>query len=109
MNNRRTVILSLICVILITVGFLFWFSKLDAENKTQTYIQSLEESGCIVEDYHFSDSHVAGTLNMYLFSDFRSFAMQEGIDHIYCDREMYALYFFHPIEAVKIEIIVFDY
>lgn len=109
MNNRRLAILSLIGIILVTAGFLFWLSELDTEKRTQEYIQTLEELGCIVEEYPFSDSHVEGVIKMYFFSDFRSFAMQEEIDQIYCDRETHSLYFFHPIQDVKVEIIVFDY
>lgn len=107
MKNRKIVIISLI-IALIFFG-VNWISEINSEKKFQDYMLSLEQSNCYVEEYPFSDSHVAGVLKIYFFSDFQNYAIQEKIDHIYCDRETNVLYFFHPIGNNKVEIIFFNY
>lgn len=109
MNKRKIVIFSLIVISAITVGILYWYSELAAENRANEYIHSLKEAGCIVEEYPFSDSHVLGVVKMYSFGDFHSFAMLKEIGNIYCDRATNSLYFFHNIQDVKVEIILFNY
>lgn len=108
MKNLKLVIISLIIIAIIFFGF-YWISEINSEKKLKDYIFSLEQLNCSVEEYPFSDSHVAGVLKIYYFSDFQSYAIQEKIDHIYCDRQMNTLYFFHPVGNNKVEIIFFNY
>jgi hypothetical protein len=72
-------------------------------------MKTFEEMGCSVEEYPFSTSHTTGTLNLASFNDFRNFAIQEKIERIYCDHEINALYFYHPIQDYNVEIVVFYY
>jgi hypothetical protein len=109
MNHKKMVIVCLICVSLIVVGFVVWFSENEAERKAELYMRTFEEMGCSVEEYPFSTSHTFGTVKLAFFSDFRSFASQEEIELIYCDHEINALYFYHPIEDYKVELVVFYY
>ena len=109
MKKCRLVIFSLISIVLIMVGLFFWFSEFASEQRSQDYIETLEKLGCIIEEYPFSDSHVTGQLKINYFSDFRSIAMQEEVVQIYCDRGINALYFFHRIQDMKVEIVVFYY
>ena len=110
MKRLNLILFSSIGIFLVMVGLLFWFSEYIAEERLQDYIETLEKGvGCIVEECPFSSSHVAGKLKMNFFSDFRSFAQQEGINHIYVDKEKHALYFFHQIKDIIVEIVVFYY
>jgi outer membrane lipoprotein-sorting protein len=109
MNHKKMIIFYLICVSLIVIGFFVWFSENEAERKAQEYMKTFEEMGCSVEEYPFSTSHTTGTLKLAFFSDFRSFATQNEIERIYCDHEINALYFYHPIQEYKVEIVVFYY
>ena len=77
--------------------------------KLQGYLERFEKMGCAVEEYPLSDFHVDGTVRIHFFSDFRSFAMQEGIDQIYFDRGIHALYFLRPIPSDGKEANVFYY
>jgi len=109
MNHKKVIIFCLICVSLIVIGFFVWFSENEAERKAQEYMKTFEEMGCSVEEYPFSTSHTTGTLKITFFSDFKSFATQNEIERIYCDHEINALYFYHPIQDYKVEIVIFYY
>ena len=109
MKNRKLLIVLIICIVLIFSGIIFWFSEIESEKKFQNYILALEQSNCLVEQYPFSDSHVAGVEKIYYFNDFQNLAIQEKIDHIFYDREINALYFFHPIGNNQVKIIFFKY
>lgn len=109
MKNQRIVIIILISVVLISSGIIFWFSEIESDKRFQGYISALKQSNCLVEEYPFSDSHVAGAEKIYYFSDFQSLAIQEKIDHIFLDQEINVLYFFHPIGNNKVEIFFFYY
>jgi hypothetical protein len=109
MNHKKLIIVCLICVSLTFIGFFIWFSENEAEKKAQIYMNTFEEMGFSVEEYPFSTSHTTGTLKLAFFSDFRSFATQNEIERIYCDHEINALYFYHPIQDYKVELVVFYY
>lgn len=109
MNHKKLIIVCSIFVSLLFIGFFVWFSENEAERKAREYIHIFEEMGCTVEECPFSTSHTTGTLRLDLFSDFRSFATQNEIERIYCDQQINALYFYHPIQEYKVEIVVFYY
>ena len=109
MNHKKLIIVFLICVSLIVMGFFVWFSENEAEIKAQEYMKTFEEMGLSVEECPFSISHTTGTLKLASFSDFQSFAAQNEIERIYCDHEINVLYFYHPIQEYKVEIVVFYY
>jgi hypothetical protein len=52
---------------------------------------------------------VDGSVRIHFFSDFRSFAKQEDIDHIYFDRGIRALYFLHNVAEDRVEANIFHY
>lgn len=109
MKSQRLIIILLFSIVLISTGIIYWFSEMESEKRFLDYLSMLEQSNCFLEEYPFSDSHVAGLEKIYYFSDFQSFVIQENINHIYYDREMDILYFFHPIGNNKVEIIFFKY
>ena len=111
MNKRRLFILSffIICIVLITVGLLYWYSEQRAEQKLQDYIRRLRDKGLTTEERSLADFHVDGSVRIHFFGDFRSFAKQEGIDHIYFDRGIHALYFLHYKTEDTVEANVFYY
>jgi hypothetical protein len=100
LKKRRLVILSfaIICVALIVGGLLYWQLEQWAEQKLQEYIRRLEDSGFTIQEHSLADFHINDTIRIHFFSDFRSYAEQEGINHIYYDRRIYALYFLRPTE-----------
>jgi len=110
LNRRKLIILFffLTCLILIIGGFLYWYSEQLAEQKLQDYIGRLRDEGFTVEEHSLSDFHVDGSVRIHFFGDFRSFAKQEDIDHIYFDRGIHGLYFLNPIGGI-VEAIVFYY
>ena len=110
MNKRRLIILSffLICLASIIVGFLYWYSEQLAEQKLKDYIKRLEDLGFTTEEYSLADFQVDAVVTIHFFGDFRSFAKQEDIHHIYFDRGIQALYFLRPI-GDRVEANVFYY
>jgi len=78
---------------------LYWRSEGWAEQKLQDYLKRLDDAGFTTEEHSLADFHVNGTVRIYFFSDFHSYASQEGISRIYYDRKVYALYFLRPIEG----------
>lgn len=112
MNKRKLFILSfsVVCVVIIAVGLLYWWSEQVAEQKLQECITSLKEEGdYIIEEHPFSDFHIDPdhVLKERDFTDFHQAVSISGIDHIYYDRGIHVLYFLgngHGIEAT-----VFNY
>jgi hypothetical protein len=111
LNKRRFFILSfsLICLALIIGGLFYWYSEQLAEQKLQDYIKRLEDLGFTTEEHSLADFHVDSVVGIHFFGDFRSFAQQEGINHIYFDRGTHALYFLNPITGDRVEANVFYY
>ena len=111
MNKRRLFILSfsIVCVVIIAVGLLYWFSELVVEKKLQDYIERLEKRGYTVEEHSLSDFHVDDSVRIRKFSDFTQGASFENKEYIYFDRKIHALYFLSPIQGDGIEAIVFYY
>ncbi len=108
--NRRTVLIILffICLISVVGVVLYRHSENLAEEKLQDYITRLEDDGFTIEERHLADFNVDGVVPIHFFGDFRSFAKQEGISHIYLDREIRALFFLHSI-GNEVEVNVFYY
>mgnify|MGYP001070576616 CR=1 FL=1 len=110
MNKRSLFILSfsIVCIVIITAGLLYWAYEQWAEQKLQDYIKRLEDLGFTTEDHSLVDFQADDVVTIHFFGDFRSFAKQEGINHIYYDRGIQALYFLRPI-GDRVEANVFYY
>jgi len=95
--NRRKVLIILffICLIAAVGILLYWHSENLAEEKLQDYITRLKDDGFTVEERYLKDFNVTGVVPINFFGDFRSFAKQEGISHVYLDREIRVLFFLH--------------
>ena len=111
MNKRKLFILSfsIVCVVIIAVGLLYWYSEQVAEQKLQDYIRRLTDEGFTTEEHSLADFDVDGVTKTHWFGDFRSFARQEDIDHIYFDKRIHALYFLRSILGYGIEANIFYY
>ena len=115
MNKRRLFILSfsIVGVVIIAVGLLYWYSEQVAEQKLQDYIirlkGRLKDEGFTTEEHSLADFDVDYVVTIPFFGDFRSFARQEGIDHIYFDKRIHALYFLRPILEDEVEANIFRY
>jgi hypothetical protein len=57
------------------------------------YSTRLEDDGFIVEAKPLTEFNVNSTQDWYWFSDFRSYAKQEKVTHIYIDHEINGLYY----------------
>jgi hypothetical protein len=96
--NKRILILfsvSLTCFVLFVGGmyiFSSWYAEQISEN-LKGYSARLEDDGFIVEAKPLTESHVDSTQDWYWFSDFRSYAKQEKVIHIYIDHEINGLYY----------------
>jgi hypothetical protein len=108
--NRRTVLIILffICLISVVGILLYWHCENLAEEKLEDYITRLEDDDFTVEERYLADFNVEGVVPIHFFGDFRSFAKQEDISHIYLDRKIRALFFLHPI-GNEVEANVFYY
>jgi len=110
LSRRRLITIlscSLICLALVTVG-IYWYSEQWAEQRLQDYIRRLEDEDFTVEERSLADLHVDITVRIHFFGDFRSFAKQQGISHMYFDRGMHALYFLNPL-GDRVEANIFYY
>lgn len=60
MNKRRLSLLSfsIVYIVMITAGLLYWAYEQWAEQKLQGYIERLEKRGLYVEERSLSDFHV---------------------------------------------------
>jgi len=110
-NKRRLFILSfsIVCIVIITAGFVYWAYGQWTEQKLQGYIRRLKDEGFTTEEHSLADFDVDGVVKIHFFSDFRSFARQEDIDPIYFDKRIHALYFLRPILGDGIEANIFYY
>ncbi|MEM3627185.1 MAG: hypothetical protein QXZ25_04085 [Candidatus Bathyarchaeia archaeon] len=107
-RQQALIILFFILLIFIVGSVLHWHFENLAEEKLQDYITQLQSDGFTVEERHLTDFNVSGIIPIHFFSDFRSFAKQEGISHIYLDRKTRVLFFLHPINN-QLEANVFYY
>ena len=87
---------------------MYWYSEQLAEQKLQDYIQRLEDLDFTTGERSLADFQVDDVVTIHFFGDFRSFAEQEEINHIYYDRGKQALYFLRPI-GDRVEVNVFYY
>jgi hypothetical protein len=110
-TRRKLIVVSffLVCLALIIGGFLYWHSEQLAEEKLKEYIERLKDSGFTVEERSLADFNIDSRFEWHFFGDFRSYATQEGVDVIYLDREIRALYFLHSIPEAKIQAEIFYY
>jgi hypothetical protein len=94
LTKRGLVIVSfsIICIASIIGGFLYWHSQQLAEQRLQDYVKRLEDLGYTTEE-HSLDFHVNNVVTVHFFGDFLAYSQQEGIDHVYFDRNVHALYF----------------
>jgi hypothetical protein len=96
--NKRILILfsvSITCFVLFVGGvyiFSSWYSEQTLEN-LKGYSTRLEDDGFIVEAKPLTEFNVDFTQDWYWFSDFRSYAKQEKVTHIYIDYEINGLYY----------------
>ena len=96
--NKRVLIflsVSLTCFVLFVGGvyiFSSWYSEQTLEN-LKGYSTRLEDDGFIVEAKPLTEFNVNFTQDWYWFSDFRSYAKQEKVTHIYIDYEINGLYY----------------
>ena len=113
--NKRVLIflsVSLTCLVLFAGGayiFWSWYSEQTLEN-LKGYSARLEDDGFIVEAKPLTEFHADSTQDWYWFSDFRSFAKQEKVTHIYIDHEITALYYLtsvSPTNDSKVAIIFY--
>lgn len=102
-------IISVIFALLVILGLAYWFSEMIAEKRLQGYLERLEKVDFAVEEHPLSSLRVDDPVRIHFFGDFRSFAMQEGIDRIYLDRGIHALYFSHPTPSDGKEVNAFYY
>jgi hypothetical protein len=94
---------SLTCLVLVAGGayiFWSWSSEQTLEN-LKGYSARLEDEGFIVEVKPLTEFHVGSTQDWYWFSDFRSFAKQEKVTHIYIDYEMKGLYYLTSVSPTN--------
>jgi len=111
LNKRRLIILSfsLICLVLIIGGLLYWKSEQWAEQRLQEYIERLEDEGYIIEERPLTEFHVDSIIEVHWSSDFRGIARQENVSYVYLNREMGALYFLREPPGGGTEANVFYY
>lgn len=114
MTKRKLVIISLfsISLALIIGGICCWYSEQSkhwAEQRLQEYIGRLEDSGFNVQEYSLADFQVDAKVKIHYFGDFRSYAEQEGVNPIYFDRGIHALYFLHSPTEDWVEANIFYY
>ena len=90
------------------MGLLYWYSEQVAEQKLQDYIGRLEDEDFATEERSLESFQVDDVETIHFFGDFRSFAKQEDINHMYYDRGIQALYFLRPI-GDRVEAKIFYY
>jgi hypothetical protein len=97
LNKRKIIILSfsLVCLVLIVGGVLYWYSEQWAEQRLQEYIGRLEGLDCVTEEHSLADFQVDAISRIHYFSDFHSYAEQKDVNKVYYDRGIRALYFLH--------------
>lgn len=108
-NKRRLFILSfsIVCVVILSAGLLYWAYEQWAQKRLQFYIGKLEKR-YTVEEHSLSDFHIDDLHKVTFYNDFSFEADCQDIDHIYFDRKTHALYFLYPIKG-DTKAIVFHY
>jgi hypothetical protein len=94
---------SLVCVVLVAgcaYVFLSWYSEQTLEN-LKGYSARLEDDGFIVEVKPLTEVNANTTQDWYWFGDFRSFAKQEKVTHIYVDYEMKGFYYLTAVSPTN--------
>ena len=103
--NKRVLIflsVSLTCFVLVAGGaYVFWWYSEQILENLKGYSARLEDDGFIVEVKPLTEFHVDSTQDWYWFSDFRSFAKQEKVTHIYIDHEITALYYLTSVSPTN--------
>jgi hypothetical protein len=101
LNKRRLIILSIIiiCISSIAIAVFYWRSERGAEERLQEYIRRLQDSGFTTEEHELADFQIGNPVRIHYFGDFRSFAEQEDVSHIYYDRGIHALYFLRSTDS----------
>jgi hypothetical protein len=107
--NKRVLILlsvSLACFVLVVGVFIFssWYSEQTLEN-LKGYSARLEDDGFTVEVKPLTEFHVDTKQEWQWFSDFRSFAKQENVTHIYIDYGIKGLYYLTSASPTNDEIV----
>jgi len=69
------------------------------------YSARLEDDGFTVEVKPLTEFHVDTKLEWQWFSDFRSFAKQENVTHIYIDYRIKGLYYLTSASPINDEIV----
>jgi len=113
--NKRVLIflsVSLTCFVLVAGGaYIFWsWSSEQILENLKGYSARLEDDGFIVEAKPLIEFNVNSTQDWYWFSDFRSYAKQEKVTHIYIDHEIKGLYYLtrvSPTNASTVAIIFY--
>jgi hypothetical protein len=111
LNKRKLIILSfsLVCLALIVGGVLYRYSEQWAEQRLQEYVGRLKDLGFTTQEHSLADFHVDVIVEIHYFSDFHSYAEQEGVIPIYLDRGIHALYFLHSPTEDRVEANIFYY
>jgi hypothetical protein len=95
--NKRFLIflsVSLSCVVLVAGGvYIFWWYSEQISENLKGYSARLEDEGFTVEAKPLAEFNVNFTQDWYWFGDFRTYANQQKITHIYIDDEMKGLYY----------------
>jgi hypothetical protein len=95
-NKRVLIVLSvsLTCLVLVAGGaYVFWWYSEQILENLKDYSARLEDDGFIVEAKPLAEFNVNFTQDWYWFGDFRSYANQEKVTHIYIDHEINGLYY----------------
>ena len=105
--NKRVLLIilsfSLACVVLVAGGtylFLSWYSEQTLEN-LKGYSARLEDDGFVVEVKPLSEVHADATQDWYWFGDFRSYAKQENVTHVYVDYGIKGLYYLTAVSPTN--------
>jgi hypothetical protein len=95
--NKRALIflsVSLTCFVVVAGGaYVFWWYSEQILENLKDYSTRLEDDGFIVEAKPLTEFNVNSTQDWYWFGDFRSYAKQEKVTHIYVDHEIKGLYY----------------
>ncbi len=110
MKKRKLILLALTIglICLAPVVGVFLYSAQSAEQRLQDYIRRLEDAGFTTEERSLRGLNVDDVMTIRLFGDFRSYASQRGIGHVYFDRGLGGLYFLNLMEG-RLEANVFYY
>jgi len=86
----------LLCVTIVAIGLLYWYSEQLSEQKLQFYIRRLENMDITVEEQPlqgFSEDEIS---TFIFWNDFSMEIEILQVDHVYNDRGRHLLYFIYP-------------